>query len=156
MVYGIRYMTFSIWYLACGGLSLNGSHSLHFPKTRDTRNQRKTSIKAASVHNLKRRSSELCLVRSAVCGLFVWKVDDGDANAKMNCLAWLSLAGAHGNAHQPGDCPRKKEVNCRLLSENESVCRKTTRPDPLNRFSRSYPSNQLASQSANKLSSSFS
>lgn len=101
------------------------------------------------MHNLKRRSSELCLARSAVCGLFVWKVDDGDANAKMNCLTWLGLAGAgagaHGNAHQPGDCPRKKEVNCRLLSENESVCRKTTRRDPLNRFSRSYQSNQPVS-----------
>lgn len=104
----------------------------------DTRNQRKTSIKAALVHNLKRRSSEL------LCGLFVWKVDDGDGQCQDELLglAWLGLGLGwlgHTETHIIGNCPRKKEVNCRLLSENESVCRKTTRRETLstelNRFS---------------------
>lgn len=91
--------------------------------------ERKTSIKADSVHNLKRRSSSeemLC----CCCYSFVWVVCFGkvdDADAKMNWMAWLDLAW-HTETHirrtQCKKVRKEKEVNCRLLSENESVCRK--------------------------------
>lgn len=58
------------------------------------------------------------------------KVDDADAKMDWMASLWLGHGLAHGNAyHIPGEQCKKakeKEVNCRLLSENESVCRKPT------------------------------
>lgn len=51
------------------------------------------------------------------------KVDDADA--KMNWMAGLAWhTETHIRRTQCMKARKEKEVNCRLLSENESVCRK--------------------------------
>lgn len=50
-IWYIRYIRYIAWH------TLHGSHSLHFPNTQSSERERKTSIKADSMHNLKRRSS---------------------------------------------------------------------------------------------------
>lgn len=137
MVYGIRQIAWQ-----CNVGTLHGSQSLHFPNTHNQKRQRwrardwerKTSIKADSVHNLKRRSSSEEMLR--LCGLFVL----GKWTMPMPMPRWIGWHGwlGHGLAwhtetHITGEQCKKakeKEVNCRLLSENESVCRKATLERP--------------------------
>lgn len=62
-IWYIRYIRYIAWH------TLHGSHSLHFPNTQSSERERKTSIKADSMHNLKRRSSSEEMLW--LCGLFV-------------------------------------------------------------------------------------
>lgn len=89
------------------------THNQERKREREMHGERKTSIKADSVHNLKRGSSSeempccccCCYVVVAVWVVCFGKVDDADA--KMNWMAWLGLA--HGNAHQANTVHESKK-----------------------------------------------
>lgn len=85
----------------------------------------KTPIKAGWLHNL---NAEVIIGWRIVWVVCLESAGDsaGDGRA-MPIVRWM----AHGNPHH-GKCPkikgREKEVNCGLLTENESVCRKDKDP----------------------------
>lgn len=92
-------------------------------REREMHEERKTSIKADSVHNLKRgSSSEEMLCCCSCVGCLFWESGRCRCQDELDGLAWHTET--HIRRTQCMKARKEKEVNCRLLSENESVCRK--------------------------------
>lgn len=118
---------------------LHGSRRLHFPKasTQSDRSEEK-NLNQSWLHNLNAEViiSPPCWIVGLLDVWIVWVVClESEEGIPMPIVRWM----AHGNAHhgkwpaenkRPAKKERKKEVNCGLLTENESVCRKDKEPLP--------------------------